>query len=228
MWIILNGFRYNKEVAETVNRLKASGTTVLWLYAPGYAGENGLSEESMRLLTGINFRKFDKPEVPIIDIDNYSSPYIRNIKRPVFGVDYELNPLFYVDDKESETLGHYRNSKRPALTVKKSGNSNFIFCGSNLVTPDLLTSIAQAAGVHIYTASEDNLFAGCNFLTIHAKSDGIKQIRLKNKTDVVDLFSGKTIADHVDSFNVKMDALTTRVFYIGDAKEFKDYMGYAE
>ena len=226
-WVFLNAFRSTPQSAAQVERLRQSSAVVLWLYAPGLIGENDLSVDNMTRLTGFRFKMLnDKTALPLVDVDNFADPLTVRLRRSAFGVDYALNPLFCVDDPAAVPLGHYRGTNKVALAVKRNGTGTTVFCGTNRIPPELLQSFARAAGVHIYSDTTDNLFAGNDTLTIHSNRAGIKRIRLPAPVDVVDVFTGEVLAEKADHCDVKMAAPTTRVFYLGDAASFRRHMGY--
>lgn len=226
-YIFLNCFRYDDKMRQAVEKLKASGITALWLYAPGFFTNNTGNVENMRQLLGMKFGILDKESSPLTDIQDFSSRFTAaGLLKSSFGSSGKLRPLFYVDDADAKAIGQYRETGKVSLAVKKSGNSSFIFCGSNSISGDLLSSIAAGAGVHLYSRTLDVIFAGAGFLSIHSRSGGRKEIRLERKSDVIDIFSGQVIARNADKFEFEMPALQTRVFFLGNADKFKQYMKY--
>jgi len=227
LYIFLNCFQYDKKILQGVDKLKNSNTTALWLYAPGFFNKNTADVKNMQGLIGMKFGMINHKTSPRTDIQDFSDRFtIAGLQKSSFGTSGKLYPLFYVDDTTAKVLGNYRETGYASLAVKKVGKSSFIFCGSNSISADLLSSIATGANVHLFSHSFDTIFQGAGFLTLHSRRSGDKKISLQQKSDVVDIFSGQTITHDADHFTIKMSALETRVFFFGNAAEFKKYMKY--
>ncbi len=71
-------------------------------------------------------------------------------------------------------------------------NRNIYFLAdenSPVLTVNDLRQVAKHGGVHLYIDTEDVLYAGENYISIHAHTDGEKQVILKTKRLVIPLFS---------------------------------------
>lgn len=89
-----------------------------------------------------------------------------------------------------------------------------------MLSPDLLRSLAKWSGIHIYSASNDVLFANTDFVAFHAVTAGKKSICLPQKSDVVDAFTGEVIGRNCDRFSFDAALHDSRLFYCGDAGKF--------
>ena len=81
-----------------------------------------------------------------------------------------------------------------------------------------MREIARQAGVHIYTETDDNFFAGGDFLCIHADSTGEKTLRLPRRTDAVEIYTGEVLGRDTDCLVFPMKAFETKVIRLGDAE----------
>ena len=95
---------------------------------------------------------------------------------------------------------------------KSSLNGNPSYWGPN-VPSNVLRSIAEYAGVHIYSYSDDVLYADRNFICIHTVKPGEKRIFLPRKADVYDEISGNLIAKETKEFTDKLEAGETKLYY---------------
>jgi len=73
--------------------------------------------------------------------------------------------------------------------------------------------MAEYAGCHIYTDSEEVLFANRNYITFHASFSGTKTLRLPRRCTVREVYEDRIYARDTDS--VAFDA------YLGETKMFE-------
>jgi len=104
----------------------------------------------------------------------------------------------------------------PGMAVKEFPEWKSIYIGAPNVPSNLLRSIASYAKVHIYSYSDDVLYADRNFITIHAVKPGEKLICLPKKTDVYDAVENRLVAKEVTRFTDKFEAGETRLYYYGE------------
>lgn len=101
-YIFLNTFRVTPEQKEAIHaRLKRNNATALWIYAPGYIGENKLSLAAMRELTGINIVE-DSPMGELhVDITNRDHPITAALPEGhAYGTDVNVaNIIKYYDHR---------------------------------------------------------------------------------------------------------------------------------
>jgi len=74
---------------------------------------------------------------------------------------------------------------------------------------DLLRGIARRAGCHLFSDSDDIIYANRSFLAIHTGTAGKRTFHLRRKADVVDVFSGKTAGEGITGFNETIDIIHT-------------------
>ena len=110
------------------------------------------------------------------------------------------------------------------MAVARKGN--VIFYGGAALDAQWLREIARWSGVHIYTETDDNFFAGGNFLCIHADSVGIKTIRLPRRADAVEIYTGEVLGRDTDCLEFPMKAFETKVILLGDAEEIRTRLGF--
>ena len=77
-----------------------------------------------------------------------------------------------------------------------------------------LRSLWRKAGVHIYADSDDVIYAGNGWLSLHTANGGRKQISLPSLSNIINPLNGKTVAESTTSFEVEMAAGETRIFRI--------------
>ena len=112
-------------------------------------------------------------------------------------------------------MGFYQDGKQVAVAEKR----NVYFYGSPALSRDFLREVARRAGVHLYLESGDNLYASRDVVSIHASHRGDKTIRLPERSDVVDVYTGEVLAKDVQEVTFPMEAFQSRVLMLGKAEE---------
>ena len=120
--------------------------------------------------------------------------------------------MIYPDDEDAQVLAYFLDSKLPALTIKEQDGYTSIYCGSKILSCNAIKEFARFAGCHIYSETDDVVYANRNYVTIHGAFSGTKTIRLPEKRDVVDAYEGTLIATDTDTFCVDMLRGETRMF----------------
>lgn len=197
--IFLNAFQYTTELQNAFDALRAKDTTIIVAYGAGFINNEGISTASMNKLLGMNM-SVAKPGNLQVKFDN----------RTPCGAKYSVSPRFCVSDKNANVIAKYIEGNDTAVAMK----NNVYFCGSPLLDENFIRDVARKKGVHIYTETGDNLYAGSHCLSIHALKKGVKDIALPEKHTVVDAYSGKTIAKNTQKFKISMEAMESRVFLL--------------
>lgn len=135
----------NKRIIE--EKLKKAGKSILWIYAPDYAGNGNLNAQNISKITGIN--------VDFSDTSNGKLVF----KNETF--DYPLStPYFYINDETANTLSYFENKKVSAGYKEVDGFKSFYVATPNL-PPKLLRDILKLSDVYIYS-DEDLVYTYVN------------------------------------------------------------------
>ena len=89
-----------------------------------------------------------------------------------------------------------------------------MYSAAPIVPAVLLRVFAKDAGCHIYDDDGDVVVANASFLSIYSPAGGDRTIRLPKAMSVVDLLTGKTVAEKVSEFPLKLDANESVLFKI--------------
>ena len=223
MYIFLNAYFLSYELKLAIeNRIKGTGATVVWLYAAGVAGKNGLSIDSMSDLIGIKMDMIGN-ELPLeTQITNIRHPISAGIHGKTYGITNvpqkkdllrtKVAPLFYCNDPQATVLGRYSINDKPSLVVKEYDTWKSIFIGFTPMTPELLRSIAKYAGVHIYNNDDLVVLANKSYVSIRATKPCATTFNLPLECDVYDAYAGKFIATKALSINLEFNNPTTMLF----------------
>ena len=116
-------------------------------------------------------------------------------------------------DADAKNIAYFLTSGLPAVSIKEEDGFTSILHGSKYLDSDTLRAVARYAGCHIYSDSDDVLFASENYVTIHASEAGKKTLRFKKKVSPYELYEKKFYAHGVGELTVDM--------YLGETKMFR-------
>lgn len=193
------------------NNMQKDGNILLFVHAAGISLSPGF-EANIQALTGIKV-KFDlnRRVNYNFSIKNFPDILAGNLKslQTTTG-----GPLFYVDDQDAVPLAALENDpSKIVAAVKRHKNWTAVYVAfPGGFTPEFLRDLAKEAGIVPIGPAGDITHAGNGFVSIHAMSDGLKTLRLKEKSDLYDLFSNKKIASGVESYSFEMKAGTSQWF----------------
>ncbi len=216
LYIFWNSFLMCDEDREAIrNVLKENKATALWIYAPGYSDiEKGKSVENMEKLTGIKFKANDGNSWPRVAITNPYHPISKKFHGTTVGLEQMINPEFNVVDKDAAILGRAELSGNPAFAIKDFPDWSSIYIGAYPLSPALIRSVSEYAGVHIYNNADDVLAVNKSYFSIHSTTPGKKKIKLPLKANVYDLFDNKSVVENSSEFDVEITGPDTKLFLI--------------
>ena len=236
LYIFLNTFRVTPSQREAVQiRLRRSGATAVWVYAPGYIGDN-LSVDNMKALTGIRLAESDSAGELRVEITSFDHPYTKPLPKGfVYGTDvnvaniirwydhqvylkdprdpglqrdlpgFRINPRFWSDDPEALPLGKLAGPDKPGLVVKKLPGWTSVYSSAPILPAALLRNIARAAGCHIYSDANDVVYANSRFLGLYAPLGGRRTIRLPKAARVTDLLENRVLLERGTEFTLSLE-----------------------
>ena len=224
LYIILNCFH------ATENRLKricqvtrAPGATVLWFYAPGLVGET-LSAERMERLTGIRLA-MDLRAAPL-EVRAAGA-----LGEAEYGTGDLLAPVVYADDPAAEVLGQLVESRRSStgppwrvragLVRKKIGGATAVFSTAPAMPANLLRQLAADAGVHIYAADGEAVYANRSLLAVAAGAGKRPHVRLPQPGPLYELFEEKETLLRTGEGRVTAPPDGMCLFYRGTRKQWE-------
>ena len=215
LYVFLDAFVLGGQERQKLTALLArDGKTALWIYAPGAVDEM-ISPSTMRELTGIALTMVTTPEPLRVTLAGSHPAYAPNVTGPLtYGIATSVAPAFTCLDPRAEVLGRLPGG-RAGLVARKFNNWTSIFSAAPGVPALLLRDIARSAGVHIYSDSDDALYANRSLIGLYARTAGAKRITLPQATDVYDLVHGKVLARHVTEFTADLPAGQTLLVYTG-------------
>jgi len=132
LFVFSDTFNIDASLSAFIDELKASGKTVLWIYAPGFSSE-GLS--GIQKLTDINI-------VQLIGDEDSVHTHFGTLK-------YEALPYprFFIEDNDVMPLAIYPNTEKVAIGMKRFSDWTSIYSAVGNLNAELLLSIADIAGI---------------------------------------------------------------------------------
>ncbi|MBE6562100.1 MAG: hypothetical protein E7662_13350 [Ruminococcaceae bacterium] len=232
LYVFFNLFYVTKEERRIIReKLQREGATAVWMYASGVIdpdAEKRFDPANMKSLTGMDMEMLEGCWEAKLRVTEH--PLTAKLdKREILGANFALlkrvcapstneggkgtylYPLFY--SRDGEVAANFLTSGVPAITVKKLDGYTSIFYGAKCIEGKILRAMAEYAGCHIYTDSEEVLFANRNYVTFHASFSGTKTLRLPRRCTVREVYEDKIYATDADS--VTFDA------YLGETKMFE-------
>jgi len=123
-----------------------------------------------------------------------------------------------VNDAQAIPLATWKDGS-VAAALKKHGHWTAVYVSSQRVSAPFLRSLVKASGAHQYLDNGDDvIFASGPFLAFHTRTAGIREIRLRGKADLYDLYADKMIGEGRQTYSVPMEANETYLFYLGDPR----------
>lgn len=126
-----------------------------------------------------------------------------------------MYPEFYAEDKNAKTCAYILENGHPALSVKECDGFTSVYCASKYLSSDIVRNIARFAGCHIYTDSDDVLYANKYYVAIHGTKSGTKTIKLPQKCKVTEVYENKVYCENSDIIEFNLNKGETKMFEIG-------------
>jgi hypothetical protein len=208
------------------------------MYAPGFidpSAEVAQSTEHMKDLTGFNIEMINEKFDPVFRYNGESHEISDRLdKRELFGrlerkrycclgVPNEytiappyLYPLFYPSDESATVIAHFLTSPHPAVAVKKLDSYTSVFYGSKFIDSKSLRQIARFAGCHIWSESDDTVYANDSYVTHHASSTGRKKLYFKKKVSPYEVYEKRFYAEGVTELEFDSVLGETKMFKLCD------------
>ena len=204
----------DKEREAILRKLRKNNATALFLYGAGVINpdrKNIFSAENMSELIGMDMKldgalysgKF-KYRKAYGDFTAYLDPYAVHgeLYRKMWANNSAimtreknsrnvLYPGLWCTDASAEEIAYNCESENPAISLKKQDGFTSIYCASRYISAEVVKGIARYAGCHIYSDTDDVLYVGRNYITLHASSTGKKAIHLPAPASAYEVYEGK-------------------------------------
>lgn len=157
LFIFLDSFEPDEKLRNFIEKLKETGKTILWIYAPDYAA-NGLA--GMQKITDMNIVKLIGDEDTVNT--HFGKLHYKSLPRP----------RFFIEDADAVPLGIYKNTEKVAIGAKRFGTHTSVYSAVGNLDGDTLRDIAKTAGVKIYSFdSSVPVYVNSLFLGVYGLKD---------------------------------------------------------
>ena len=204
--VFLEPFTFStSERKELLAKLRNSGATVIWLYAPGFVTENGFSEKAMEELTGIKLTaKFDKLPMKINLPDGSLIQVTNNYVNPPQA--HKESPRIACEDKNAAVKGRYDDGTVGFAEKNNPAGFRSVFIGVPVSSPYIWANIFREFGGHAYVEPKVIVRANSRLVMVHVGAAGVYKVSLPKKTKLVtDLYANEIIARNTDHVELVAD-----------------------
>ena len=213
-----NLIHYTPQKALLIKKLRQSGKTLIFLYAPGVACDRGVDPGNIASLTGIKTRLSTRNIKMQYNIYNKKHPFTVGRAGQNYSLNLEANPFFVITDPNAEILGYtpYYKEHYPSLAVKQVDGSTVILSTVPFIHRELFRNIFRNSGVHIYTDNTGDVsYISKGLIGMHSAAGGQKKIRLASPAGkITRLLPEQTDFPAGDEINFEMSPSETVLFKV--------------
>jgi beta-galactosidase len=152
--------------------------------------------------------------------DLYLRSDLPGIERPPYRAVWLLGP-FELTTEEEDILEKWRSAgatilwTRPSLTtLQRPDGSRESFEGKIAWLPAELRDLWKSSGAHVYLDSDDVLYAGRGWVSVHTVTGGKRIIQLPFAARIEDAFEPKVLSESTQSLNLDLPPNSTMLLHI--------------
>lgn len=215
--IFLSPFEVTPETREAINKyIKKDGQYAVWIYLPGISDGYSSNAENIKALTGFEVVLETRQAWLQVEIAGGDNALTSGINGLIYGnANTSCCPVTYINDADATILGYMKDNGKPGLGVKKFNDWTSVYSSAVNLDVDLLRNLCKAAGVHIYSESNnDVIYSNANYVALHSAVGGKKTIKLDGTYAVYDEFAGKYVSygtDTIEFTHVSNDTVLFRL-----------------
>ncbi|MBI4028466.1 MAG: beta-galactosidase [Verrucomicrobia bacterium] len=224
-FLFLNCWKLDEKQWAAVEALKSRGRTLIFVYAPGAWDGKGMSAERLSRLTGIAVAKATAPV-------ELRAKWLAPVSLPVpaqqtgglsggngheFGLAVgQMAPVAFlpVTGDRMEILATRPSSEEPLVVRMKSKDWTSVYSAVPHLSPTVLRELFRAAGLHIFSETDDGCYPSSVMVGLHTKEGGVKKITLpKSHKRIYDLVTDQTLGERTNQVQIETEA--KRTYLIG-------------
>jgi len=240
LYVFVNAFAMtNSQRASITRALAGHACTALWLYAPGIINPDAtprFNVENVSALTGIKAEMRMDPALPYCRLTPAGAALLPDIRpdwdygwfadRESFGTVESwlqpqgmaqftlLCPYLSAADPAAEVLMRFTTDDRPAMAMTTAGATRTVVAYFKALRADIIRGFARLSGCHLYSDSDDVLYASPHFVTIHAGTSGEKIIHLPELCNPYEIYQRAHYGQATRELRVRLRKGETRTFYL--------------
>jgi hypothetical protein len=188
---------------------RPAGVTRVWCYAPGYVLADRADVDAMSEVSGFEHQALDLETAVATPTDVGKA---LGMDAP-WGQQARIRPLFTVVPRDGDQILATYSDGSPAVVSRCGEDGTDVFSGVPAWTSQLARALAKAAGVHLYTTTDANVWTAEGYLAVHTMSDGPLLLNTGETVPATDAFTGIQLGKGP---NISLDARAgeTRVLKI--------------
>ena len=206
LYIIAGGCHISDDVAKSINeKLKGGGRTILWTHFSGWDDAE---------LTGFSLQ-YDKETPPIqaeFDADifpSYQSAFrLEKAQSPLLWPQRGVSCPRFTKTEDSYVVARTAETREPALLWKQHDDYASVYSIVPGLPYQVIREVALLSGVHVFSNTGDQVFAGGKFVGIYSEFAGEKRIHFSfpvkavydaitgEKMDLNEIFVDFTMEEH--------------------------------
>ena len=217
--VFLNLFLTDQAIRDKVDKLKSDNRTLMFFFAPGLlegdTPDRKFSLETAGHLVGMNLFEV-KDDMPLsiwMDPDRVDLMADEDIRFGWLNPEIPVKPIIGISDPDATALG-FLHTDIPGFALKRHTGWTSIFSAVPNLPSRVLKSLLKNAGVHLYTDSEDVIYANRSMIAYVACSRGEKELIMRNAERLEDVISGEQIQLENGRCRMFMKRHETRIFRI--------------
>ncbi len=241
VYIAINLFHLTDKEREAIKaKARKNHASVIWLYAPGFINPDAdtiMAEKNISSLVGMEVGSVEDTTYPWFKLTEEGAKLIKYADRAQkYGyIDRHINsgvwlgsifpppnyrplpqafanPGFYIEEGNAKVLGRFLVNGKAAFAVTEEDGYKSYYSAAPFLRSEILQSIAEDAGVHLYVKTDDHICANENFVMIHAGFSGKRTVYFKEKCSPFEVYEKKYYGKDVTEIEVDMDLGDTLMF----------------
>lgn len=235
LYVFMNTFYLtNKEREDIITKLKKNNATALFMYGSGFINPDAdkiVSGDNVSDLTGFDIEVADGIFAGMMKFRKDSeNPIARAMDKGEIYGDFKrkmwLNVSSYMNDikkskvhlypgiyaTDGESIAYFLDTRKSSINIKKTNGFTSIYCGSKFLSADVIKEIARFAGCHIYSETDDVLYANKDYVAIHASKSGAKKLKLPCVASAQEVYEEKYYSNCSDCIELDMLKGETKMF----------------
>jgi hypothetical protein len=211
--VFVNCGHISAKTAAGIRRWQRDGRVLLWTYAPGIIDDVDINPRKNEELIGMRLGwRRQRQNIHVI-FDDRGHPLTRGGAALNFGTDGSVGPVFFADDPQATVFGHLRDGGEAAFAVRDHGAWRSAYLAMLNFGPQVLRNLATFAGAHVWSETDDVLYANRSLLCLHSACNGRKSITLPRPAIVTDLWTGEETPAPVSRLDFEQRIYRTRLWW---------------